>query len=72
MFFVVTPLKNHVDVKHVFFKKQFEEEVNSFLNIIAKKQPIKKQSSISSSSISKNFSLPKVLSKNVMLNNNNL
>jgi hypothetical protein len=47
----VTPLKNHVDAKHVVLNKFFEEEVNSSLKKIAKKQPTKKWLSISSSFI---------------------
>jgi hypothetical protein len=33
----VTPLKNHVDAKHVVLNKKIEEKVNSSLKKIAKK-----------------------------------
>jgi hypothetical protein len=51
----MTPLKKHVDAKHVVLNKFFEEEVNSSLKRIVKKQPTKKRSNISSSSISNFF-----------------
>ncbi len=67
----MTPLKNHVDAKHVTLNKKIEEEVNSSLNRITENNLLKNDQVFLVPQFLI-FLLPKVLSKNVMLNNNNL